>query len=92
MGYRTALTIPRRLLALAFSVGLAAGAEHDPAAVLRRVIAKVLAAKDRIPNYTCVETVNREYFRPAAATLRQPCARCWRKAASRPGHGFCGTP
>jgi hypothetical protein len=74
MGYYTALTTLGGFLALALSSGLAAGAEHDPAEVLRRVTAKILAAGERIPNYTCVETVNRDFFRPEAATLPRACA------------------
>ena len=56
-----------------FSAVLAAGAEHDPAEVMSRVTARILAAGKRIPNYTCVEAVQRDYFQPAAATLPRAC-------------------
>jgi hypothetical protein len=73
MAYGPALTIMRYALIFAWTVRLAAGAEHDPAEVLRRMTQKVLAGAKHIPNCTCVETVNREYFRPAAATLPRQC-------------------
>jgi len=56
-----------------FSAVLAAGAGHDPEEVLKRVTARILAAGKRIPNYTCVEAVQRDYFQPAAATLPRAC-------------------
>jgi hypothetical protein len=68
-----ALTM-RYALILAFAVGLAYGADPDPVEVLTRATWKVLATTRNIPNYTCVETVSRQYFRPAAATLPRACA------------------
>jgi hypothetical protein len=53
-------------LALAF---LWAGAA-DPAATLSRVLAKAREDLKRIPNYTCVQTVTREFFTPAAPVKR----------------------
>lgn len=52
---------------------LAAAAERDPVQVLRQVTEKVVAGARHTPHYTCVQTVNREYFRPAAATLPRAC-------------------
>jgi hypothetical protein len=49
------------------------GAGADPAEVLHRVTAKVRSRGARLPNYTCVETVRRDYYVPRAATLEQPC-------------------
>jgi hypothetical protein len=53
-------------LALAF---LWAGAA-DPAATLSRVLAKAREDLKRIPNYTCVQTVTREFFTPVAPVKR----------------------
>jgi hypothetical protein len=53
---------------------LAFGAEYDPLEVLRRATGKVLASAKEIPNYTCVETVSRDYLEPAAASLPRACS------------------
>ena len=66
MAYRAVLTI-------VFGVHLAAGADRDPANVLKRITARVAAAVEHAPNYTCVEVVTRDYFRPAAVTLPRAC-------------------
>jgi hypothetical protein len=63
----------RYALFFAWAAGMAAGAEYDPVDVLKRATQKVLAGAQEIPKYTCVETVNREYFEPAAATLPRAC-------------------
>lgn len=55
------------------TVACAAAAGVDPAVVLEHIAAKVRARGDRLPNYTCVETVNRDYYVPRASTLAQPC-------------------
>lgn len=73
MAHHRTLRLVYRWLALAFSAWLATAAEHDPAEVLKRVTAKVVAAGKLIPNYTCVETVNRDSFLPAAASLPRAC-------------------
>ena len=57
----------------AFALRLAAAAEHGPAEVLSRMTGKVMAGIRHIPNYTCVETVSRQYFRPAANRLPRAC-------------------
>jgi hypothetical protein len=68
------MTILRGVLIFAWSAGLAAAADRDPAAVIQRVTAKVMATGRRIPNYTCVQTVNRDTYRPIAATLPRACS------------------
>jgi len=66
------ITIGRALF-VAVTVGLAGAAQYDPAEVLKRVTAKVLASCRNVPNYTCVQTVTRDYYRPAAAQLPRSC-------------------
>jgi hypothetical protein len=63
----------RYALIFVWIVRLGAATEHDQFEVLRRVTKKVLASAKDIPNYTCVETVSREFFRPAAATIARAC-------------------
>src|ERR1700720_3604627 len=63
----------RYALIFAWAVRLAAAGEHDPVEVLKLVTRKVLAGTKDIPNYTCVETVTRDFFRPAAATIPRAC-------------------
>lgn len=67
------MTAMRYALICVCAVGLAAATEHDQFEVLRLVTQKVLASVKDIPNYTCVETVSREFFRPAAATIPRAC-------------------
>jgi hypothetical protein len=64
----------RDALMFACAIGLAAGAEYDPTEVLMRATQKALASTQEIPNYTCVETVNRDYFEPAAVSLPRACS------------------
>jgi len=65
----------RRLALLLASAALwLTGAGRDPADVIREVTRKVLADADRIPNYTCVETVTRKVFVPQASTLARECS------------------
>ena len=49
-------------------------AGRDPAAVLQGAAAKVIAAAEHLPNYTCVETVTRQFYRPMASTLPRACS------------------
>ncbi|HEV3201279.1 MAG TPA: hypothetical protein VGZ73_25440 [Bryobacteraceae bacterium] len=63
----------RYALILALATPLAAGTEHDPVEVLSLATRKAVATSRQIPNYSCVETVNREYFRPAANNLPRAC-------------------
>ena len=58
------------LLAWCAAVG---AAERDPGEVIKRVTDRVLASAARIPSYTCVENVEREYYVPAASTLPRDC-------------------
>ena len=67
-----AMTI-RAAALLASTAAICAAADPDPSEVLQRVAAKVLARDSRLPNYTCVETVNRAYYKPAASTLPRDC-------------------
>ena len=65
----------RYALLFTWAIGFAAtGAEYDPVVMLRRATQKVLLSARSIPNYTCVETVSRDYFEPAAATLPRECS------------------
>jgi hypothetical protein len=73
MAYHRTLT---KTLAAALLACTAADAadRRDPAEVLQRVIAKVVARDATLPNYTCVETVERDYFKPMASTLPRSCS------------------
>ena len=42
----------------------------DPAAILTRVLTKIRADLRSVPNYTCVQTVTREFYVPAAPVKR----------------------
>jgi hypothetical protein len=64
----------RYALIFSWAVSLAFGAEYDPTEVLRRATKNVLASAREIPNYTCVETVSRDYLEPAAASLPRACS------------------
>jgi hypothetical protein len=45
----------------------------DPQDLLARVAAKLAVTEKRIPNFTCVETVTRDYYQPAS-TLPRACS------------------
>lgn len=64
----------RYALIFTWAVGIAVGAEYDPTEVLRRATGRVLSSAKEIPNYTCVETVSRDYLVPAAASLPRACS------------------
>src|SRR5512142_549044 len=51
--------------AVLLAVAPALAADEDPVDVLIRLRDQVAAHSDRIPNYTCVETVQRERYEPA---------------------------
>ena len=55
-------------------MGLGADSVRDPAEVMKQVVAKVREAVTRSVSYTCVETVERDFYRPAASTLERPCS------------------
>ena len=63
----------RYALILAIPAPLAATEQDDAQAVLERATAKVLDSNRRVPNYTCVETVSRQCFRPVAVQLPHAC-------------------
>lgn len=48
-------------------------AERNPDEIIKRVTEQVVASAARIPSYTCVETIVREYYRPTAAILPRAC-------------------
>lgn len=48
-------------------------AEPDPDEVIKRVTERVAATTARIPNYTCVESVVRDFYWPAASIPPQAC-------------------
>ena len=59
---------------LLVSVPYAICAGQDPAQVLQQVIAKVRARDAAMPNYTCVQTVERDYYQPRGSTLPRSCS------------------
>ena len=73
MDHHRAVKIAPWMLAFA-TAACAAVDEPNPAEVLRRVTAKALDSARHLPNYTCVETVTRRYFRPTAPAVPRACA------------------
>jgi hypothetical protein len=67
MVYRQALTL------LAWSI-TAAAADRDPALVLQRVAIKQRVRAASLPNYTCVETVTRDYYKSKSVAPKRTCA------------------
>jgi hypothetical protein len=61
----------RAILMLACALGSAQ--ERDPAEVIKLATQKAVASIRGIPNYTCVQTVTRNYYRPVAATIPRAC-------------------
>ena len=53
---------------------VAQAAERDPALVLQRAAIKVRVRAAALPNYTCVETVTRDYYRPRTVVQAPSCA------------------
>ena len=77
MGNSGSLISKVGLLAVASAVSLAAqqqAADRTPAEVLREATSKVRERRVQSRRYTCVETVERNTYLPAAATLERPCA------------------
>ena len=62
-------------LILALGITLATAAEPDPAIVLQRVAIKTSVRAATLPNYTCVQTVNRDYYKPLATAVGETCAK-----------------
>jgi hypothetical protein len=58
------------LLALALS--LCGQSTPDPQEVLSRARDSILDRTQRLPNYTCVQTVNRQFFKPAKPEFPVP--------------------
>ena len=72
MDYREPMTTMRWALLLAWCLALRA-AERNPDEVIRRVTERVVASAAHIPNFTCVESVLRDYYWPTASTLPRSC-------------------
>ena len=53
----------------------ARAADPDPTLVLQRVAIKTMVRANTLPNYTCVQTVNRDFYRPLATAVGQTCAK-----------------
>jgi hypothetical protein len=68
-----ALTHSSILVALWSIADAQPSSSADPQDVLARVAAKLEATERRIPNFTCVETVTRDYYQPAS-TLPRACS------------------
>ena len=62
------------VLLLAAAGGVAPAADLDAKRVIQKVMARVAENDNSIQNYTCVETVRRDYFQPAASTLDRACS------------------
>lgn len=71
MGNRQSVKIAAALLTAAV---LLPAAERDPGQLLRLAMESVLSGAQRIPDYTCVQTVERKYYHPVAATLPRACS------------------
>ena len=59
--------VRRTALILAIIVAACAQPRRDPSAILAQTRDKLADRTDRIPNYICVETVNRSYLKNADA-------------------------
>jgi len=70
---RYAVRLAMLLAVLLMPCGAAAAAGSDPDEIIQRVTDRVLESAARIPSYTCVETVAREYYWPKASTLPRAC-------------------
>jgi hypothetical protein len=62
----------RSMVVLVWSVA-AARAADDPQLVLRRALDDARLTTHKIPNYTCVETVERNFYAPLASNLPRAC-------------------
>jgi len=66
-------------------IGLASPPSVDPAEVLVQARNYFLTQVQRLPNYTCVQTVNRRYFRTAGPSFPRPsCAELNREKEQSP--------
>lgn len=60
----------RSLLIFACISALAADRQPDEAAIMTRILTRVRASVAKIPNYTCLETITREYYEAMAPVAR----------------------
>lgn len=74
MAHHHAVKSLAAVLLLAAAGQLAPAAEPDPKEVLKKMMARVADNDNSIQNYTCIETVQRVYFQPAASTLDRSCS------------------
>lgn len=72
MDYRGAVSKIVSALLFAWCLTVRA-AEPNPDEVIKRVTERVAATSARIPNYTCVESVIRDFYWPAVSTLPRSC-------------------
>ena len=72
MDHRETLVKMRGAVLVVACLSLGAS-ERNSEEVIKRVTERVVDSAERIPNYTCVETIVREYYTPTAATLPRSC-------------------
>jgi len=58
---------------LIWAVGMATVPGYDPDEVIQRVKLNAMRTVKSVPNYTCVETVSREFYQPTAVELPRTC-------------------
>jgi hypothetical protein len=63
----------RAICCVLLLAGGCAAQQPNAAELTNRVIEKARQRGARLPNYTCVETVTRDYYRPVASTLPRSC-------------------
>jgi hypothetical protein len=71
------ISLPRWLLVLALvacTIPSFAQQAYDPDTVLLGVRDRLLPELERLPRYTCVQTITRRYYFPEAQVLRPSCA------------------
>jgi hypothetical protein len=69
---------------LCISCAVCLGSDN-PAEILRQIDAKILAHLSKAVNYTCVETVNRQYFTPTKSLIRRYIPKRERACKQIPG-------
>jgi hypothetical protein len=72
----------RRVVLLLAFAAVCLTAEPDPEAILARVRERMIGELQRIANYTCIQTVSREYFRPNLARSPENCDALYASKAS----------
>jgi hypothetical protein len=63
----------RVAILLAAGLGVCLAADPNPTAVLAQVRDRIVASLRRMPNYTCVETITREYYKPNTVQPPKSC-------------------